>query len=447
MEPREQEKVRTLSAAGCLGVEYAHIYTDESFSLQHLRGIAELHRGSIGSDAVKIVLVDDYSTDVPIEEFDMAEFLQQLDLNQARPDVVVLESELVKLCSKLVKLIGNRRLERGIIAYRRTRGKYPCSLLIATWYMLRLGVFGRPAISCVHGTADKLYTPRLLTILPDRFITPERQALDIIRATPYAWLIDRIDHIYFSHLPDVKSDWDEFDAEEYVERNYGRKILSEDREIIDFVINTLQEMNIKPGSMQSVADVGSGPNLYPALMVSPFIANDGRLELIDVAAPNLEYLRRILDSHDDEQQAKWRLFEEHIRSLGVPADLQKVKFLSSVRRGSIYELQPNRYDTVLSFFVSESITDDESEFEDSVASLMGSVKANGLFIVAHMLGSRGYFAGERTFFPAISLSMEQIQENYDKYGLCHYRRIGRDGPVLIRKGYEGMAVVVGRKNR
>ncbi|MFE3261001.1 hypothetical protein ACFXPS_38555 [Nocardia sp. NPDC059091] len=432
---------------GGLGIEYAHIYTDQQFSAQHKQSIEELHKLPADTDSVRIVLVDDYSTGLPVGRFDMEEFLSRLSRHNALPDVVVLESTLSPFCPLVVDLIGDSKLKRKIIGYHRTRGRYPCSLLVATWYLLRLGFFGNPDVPCVYGTAEKLYTDRILTILPDCFMTPETDALEIIRETGNLSMIQNIEHIFFEYQRDGYSHWDDFDAKEYVERNYGREILSEDRQIIEFVMSALKELDIEPGSKHSVADVCAGPNLYPALMLSPFISSKGTLELIDIAPGNLNYLRQVLTGHDSELLSTWRRFEDYIRSLGQSADLQKILNTSLVKSGSIYELESNSYDAVLSFFGADSITDEEGQFDKATASLMSSVRPNGLFIVAHMIGSRGYFAGEDTFFPAINFNMEQIRQKYDEYGSCMYRLVGRGDQVQARKGYKGMAVVVGRKEK
>ncbi|MEV6280173.1 hypothetical protein [Nocardia sp. NPDC051832] len=433
------------STSRSVGIEYAHVYTDQEFSVQHLLSIEELHEFSYDASFSRIVLIDDYSTGIPVDEFGLNEFLQHLSENLAQPDAVVLESELLGYCPIVLDLIDDKKMKRGLESYHRTKGTYPCSLMVATWYLLRLGAFGRPEIECIYGTPGKLFTDTLVSILPEYFVSPETYAKRIIEAAGHSALLDRIEHVYFQHRPEIFNDWDDFDAEEYVERNYGRGVLSEDRQIIEFVTSALREMEIDIDSQCTVADIGSGPNLYPSLLISPYISEDGSLELVDIAAQNLDHLQCVLDGIDDHRLSKWKRFEKYIHSLGVPADLQKVRRLSTIKKGSIYELEPTRYDAVLSFFVGDSITDKETQFDFATTSLMNSLKPSGLFIVAHMIGSTGYFAGEQTFFPAVSLTMEQIQRKYNQYGSCTYRAVVRGDHEQARSGYKGMAVVVGRK--
>lgn len=428
-----------------VGIEYAHIYTDQKFKKQHMLGIAELHRLSEPPNSTRVILIDDYSTEISANQFDLTQFLHFLTLNDAIPDAIILESAFVNLCPRVIDLISERSLRRKVSSYHRSRGRYPCSLLIATWYLLRLGAFGHADIHCVHGDPSKLYADRLVTILPDCFVTPEAEALKIIRSTRFRPMADKVEHLYFEHQEDGYSHWEEFDALEYVTRNYGQGIAAEDREIVEFLATALRSTDFAPERKSRVADVGAGPNLYPALLLSPYLADNGILELIDIATPNLEYLQSMKDGVDEEQLAIWKEFEAFINELGVGADLSKVQRLSIVKKGSIFELEPERYDAVLSFFVGDSITDNEEKFDMAIASLMASVKPSGHFIVTHMMGSHGYFAGERTYFPGVALSIDQIVPKYNAYGRCTYHTVRRTENGKSRRGYEGMTVIIGKK--
>jgi hypothetical protein len=80
--------------------------------------------------------------------------------------------------------------------------------------------------------------------------------------------------------------WGEFDSIEYVSRSYDQTILPEDREIIRAVITSLQRLGVAPGSLERVADVGSGPNFYPAMILAGLLKPGGSIELIEYAQPN-----------------------------------------------------------------------------------------------------------------------------------------------------------------
>lgn len=448
-ETLKRKKITTKTATK-IGIEYAHIYTDQQFSRQHERGLGELKSflasGLRNKPARKVVLVDDYSTEVSLEDFNLTAFLDKLAENDATPDTVVFESSLIKYCKLTLGLIADKKLKRRLDNYIKTKQKYPCSLFGAAWYLLQLGVFGRPNVVSLLGAADNLIVDKIVTILPDSFTTPEQQAMDIIRTTPYADLTERIQHIMFEHQESEYSDWQLFDADEYSERNYGRTILPEDKQIIRFVITALNELHLPPHSLKKVADICAGPNLYPALLMSPFLAPDSELRLIDFAQPNLDYLTRVLGGKDTTEREKWAKFEEFMTELGHSPDMQLIKQVASIEKGSIFE-QPTTaiYDGVLSFFGAESITDSEETFDEATASLMATLKPNGLFIIAHMVGSHGYFAGERTFFPAVNLSIEDIRVKYGNFGQFKSYVVTHGIQQAARKGYTGMAVVVGRK--
>ncbi|MGW4720753.1 hypothetical protein [Nocardia sp. NPDC004260] len=432
-------------ARGLVGIEYAHIYSDQQFSRQHELGIAELHKLSVGPDIKKIVLVDDYSPAHSSQCLDVHDFLKKLSEQNAEPDVAVFESELVPYCEAVLNSITDKKLKRRLTGYYRTRLKYPCSLFVAAWYLLRLGAFGTPHIKCITGSPNDLFTEKLVTILPDSYMVPEARGLEIIKSTHGPSLLENIEHVFFAHQEESYSDFDDFDVYEYVERNYGRKIGAEDRQIIEFTTSALHDMRIAPNSLQHVADVGVGPNLYPAMLLSPLISNHGRLELIDIAANNLSYLEQVLNGANTEQVNIWKFYDNYIRKLGLPSSMKKLFAISSIQFGSIFELKPNQYDAVLSFFVADSITDAYSEFVRATDSLMNSLKSNGLFVVAHMVGSRGYFAGCRTFFPAVNLTLAEIESIYQRYGSFRSREVVHDSREAVRMGYEGMVVIVGKK--
>ncbi|MBL1080274.1 hypothetical protein JK358_38350 [Nocardia sp. 2] len=247
------------------------------------------------------------------------------------------------------------------------------------------------------------------------------------------------------HGCDSYSRWDDFDAIEYVERNYGNGISPADRQIIEFVISEMEGLGVGRTSLLTVADVGSGPNLYPALIASSYLADGGVIDLIDAAPLNRTYMRRLLDGRDERGLELWQEYEEYIRSLGVAADFHRVVELSNVIRGDIHAIASNSYDAALSFFVGESIGDSLMDFRKATESLIGSVKRGGIFVAAHIIGSDGYYAGTGTRFPATNLTIEQVRDTYDRYGSCRYHVVAAGDDVVARKGRLGMMVAVGRK--
>lgn len=433
-----------------ISVEYAHIYTDQQFSSQQEAGVRQLRafmaEQPVGSDITKVVLIDDYSPGLSRTHFDARAFIAELERLDAAPDVVVAESALLDYCAQTLALVGDKKIKKQLTHYYKSRQKYPCSLFVAAWYLVRLGAFGTPKLDCVAGRPEMLLADELATILPDSFTTPEEQAMEIIKSTPHAALADGVRLILFEYMDSEYSDWQEFGTEEYVRRNYGKMILPEDQQIIDFAVKELAALGVAPNSLAKVADIGAGPNLYPSLLISPYVKPDGRLDVVDFVQANLEYQKKVLCDGDAEGLETWDKFEMYMQNIGHNADMAKVRRVANVMRGSVFEQPQAAYDAIMSFFVTDSITDDKAVFDQATASLVGALKPNGIFIVAHMVGSRGYFAGERAFFPAVNLSIDDIEAEYQKYGTFKSHLVTHDNQPASRKGYKGMAVLVGKKH-
>ncbi|MGP3921047.1 hypothetical protein [Nonomuraea sp. 10N515B] len=239
-------------------------------------------------------------------------------------------------------------------------------------------------------------------------------------------------------------DWDGFDTLTYVNQNYGRQILHEDMQIMRFVMDGLRDLGVVPQSLKLTADIGAGPNLYPALLLAPYLHENGTLEFVEHSAANRDYLRDALEGTDGEKLAVWSKFERHMRLSGHRTSLRKVRATAAVKAGSIFDLPMDHYDAVMCFFVAESITHDPEVFATALDSLLRSLKPGGLFVTAHMVGSTGYKAGpEGPEYPACPLSLADIEKSYAPYG--HFRSVltQHTPEQALRSGYDGMAALVG----
>ncbi len=83
--------------------------------------------------------------------------------------------------------IERKKIEDYIISAK----KYPCSLFIATWYLIRLG-----CIECIFFPHDHT-AGTLINILPQSFSPFEDRALEIIANTPFSMYCDKIENRYF----------------------------------------------------------------------------------------------------------------------------------------------------------------------------------------------------------------------------------------------------------
>src|SRR3989344_8479019 len=120
-----------------VSIEYSHIYTNSRIGEEHdfsLKVLEEIEE----QNPSLVVLVDDYS--FPDPSFDYRAFANWLAERGHAPNVVLQESQLIPICDQVLVLIKDDNLKSEITSYIQTK-KYPCSLFIASWYLLRLGKF------------------------------------------------------------------------------------------------------------------------------------------------------------------------------------------------------------------------------------------------------------------------------------------------------------------
>jgi len=173
-----------------LSIEYAHIYTNNRIGEEHqlsLDILGNIQKENKNNTSL-VVMVDDYS--FPDPSFDYETFTNWLTEQGYKPDAVFRESQLIPVCDEVFKLISNDDLKNQIGDYVRAK-KYPCSLFIAAWYLLRLGTLSHALFP------SDLVARKLLNILPASFTPFEEKALEIIKATPFADKAKDIENRYF----------------------------------------------------------------------------------------------------------------------------------------------------------------------------------------------------------------------------------------------------------
>ncbi len=174
-----------------LSIEYAHIYTnnqigeEQKLSLDILNTVTHDHKDKSFS---LVVMVDDYS--FPDPTFSYSQFTEWLGEKGFKPDSMIRESQLIPLCDEVHALIQNEAIKNELTQYVKAK-KYPCSLFVAAWYLLRLGYLKNTMFN------EENVAEHLKNILPISFKPYEEKAFDIIRATPYADAVSKIENIYF----------------------------------------------------------------------------------------------------------------------------------------------------------------------------------------------------------------------------------------------------------
>ena len=176
-----------------ISIEYAHIYTNDKIGEEHRFSLEVLQNEyPIESRDKRVlslsVMIDDYS--FPDPNFDEEKFFAWLAENGHRPDVMIRESELIPVCDEVLRRIQNKKLKDEIVDYINKK-KYPCSLFIASWYLVRLGYLGSPVFD------EQFTAERLLNILPFSFKPFEEKAFEIIFATIFSDAAKKIKNKYF----------------------------------------------------------------------------------------------------------------------------------------------------------------------------------------------------------------------------------------------------------
>ncbi|KXK08917.1 MAG: hypothetical protein UZ21_OP11001000476 [Microgenomates bacterium OLB22] len=175
-----------------ISIEYAHIYTnnrideEQKISVTVLNSVLTDLRGT-GQTTSLVLLVDDYS--FPDPTFDYDALVAWLTEEGFKPDVLLRESQLIPLCDLVLNKVTNQNIKENLVDYIKAK-KYPCSLFIATWYLLRLGYIE-------WGLYPKEYHARkLLNILPKSFEPFELQGLEIIANTEFGGAVSQIEYKY-----------------------------------------------------------------------------------------------------------------------------------------------------------------------------------------------------------------------------------------------------------
>jgi hypothetical protein len=177
-----------------VSIEYAHIYTNQYITEEHKTSVQELKRLATeieakGQSKSLVVMVDDYS--FPDPSFDYDSFSAWLAEQGFKPDLLIRESELIPLCDEVLAMVREPKLKQQLNDYIKAK-KYPCSLFIAAWYLLRLGKLSSPLMP------KDLRAKQLMNILPESFKPFEDKGLEIIAATPHK---DCIASIRYNFLP------------------------------------------------------------------------------------------------------------------------------------------------------------------------------------------------------------------------------------------------------
>lgn len=180
-------------------IEYFHIYTDEVISGRHQTGLEYLRtiEKTWSFDYNRVILIDNYN---PVEHrLTATDVLKHLKKEGMMPHHWAYEGDLIRNAEVLLEAVTNAKLKKQYLNYIKKNGKYPCSLLTATWYLTRLGYLDPKGIIKSSKPWRGKYVPakRLLNLLPEDYKSVEERARAIILKSEFAEAADKVQDLFY----------------------------------------------------------------------------------------------------------------------------------------------------------------------------------------------------------------------------------------------------------
>jgi hypothetical protein len=235
--------------------------------------------------------------------------------------------------------------------------------------------------------------------------------------------------------------WADFDADVYWKNNYA-SVLPEDAQIISRASAFLIKAFAGRPPVDLALDVGAGTNLYPALLMLPWVK---RILFAEYADTNIDWLAENLA--DARGEWAWQQFWDLVADLpgyaatGPPRP--RLAACHEIRPLSIFDLPSRAFGLGSMFFVADGMSDDQAEFEHAVACFVGALTPGAPFMMAFMEGSRGYdVSGVR--FPAVRVTPASLEELLRRLPVTDTDMLRTDRSIRpLRLGYEAMLLVTG----
>lgn len=235
--------------------------------------------------------------------------------------------------------------------------------------------------------------------------------------------------------------WAEFDSEAYFQHYYGEPHPDDDR-VIRCAVEAMKRMP-QAGRGLDIVDIGTGPNLIPFFCALPRARS---LTAWEFAGSNVAWLKAELKCASLRPQ--WRHFWDVTRAeygseWPLPDNpISNLKDISTITRGSVFDLPARRWDAATMFFCAESITEKQDEFTAAVAAFARCVKPGGALAAAFLVHSAGYEVSGRRF-PVLKLTAEAIEATFARFASdVNAERIGIVEQE-IRSGYSGFVFLTG----
>jgi hypothetical protein len=244
------------------------------------------------------------------------------------------------------------------------------------------------------------------------------------------------------HARNDEVPWSDFDADGYWKHNYA-SVLPEDAEIIRYASDFLIRARAGKPRIPRAVDVGAGTNLYPALMMLPWIEG---LVFTEYARANIDWLAENLT--DEPGEWAWQPFWNLVANLPGYRDVEQPRSQLAassreIRLLSVFDLPRQEWDLGSMFFVADGMSSEEAEFEWAVRSFLGALTPGAPFMMAFMEGSAGYdVSGVR--FPGVRVTPGSLDELLARLPVTGTGRLRTNNTVRrLRPGYDAMLLVTG----
>jgi hypothetical protein len=235
--------------------------------------------------------------------------------------------------------------------------------------------------------------------------------------------------------------WANFDADVYWKNNYA-SVFPEDAQIISRASAFLIKAFAGRPPVELALDIGAGTNLYPALLMLPWVK---RIQFAEFAETNIDWLAENLA--DTPGEWAWQQFWDLVADLpgyaGAGPPRPRLAACHEIRHLSIFKLPQRAFGLGSMFFVADGMTDDEAEFEKAVACFLGALTPGAPFMMAFMDGSEGYDVSN-VRFPAVRVTRDSLDRLLGRLPVAGTDVLRTDKSIRpLRRGYEAMLLVTG----
>jgi NNMT/PNMT/TEMT family len=235
--------------------------------------------------------------------------------------------------------------------------------------------------------------------------------------------------------------WSDFDADEYWKFNFA-SMLPEDAEIIQCASKFLIEACGPSTRFKTAVDVGTGTNLYPALLMLPWVDH---IVFTEYAPSNVRWLNQ--NVADAPGEWPWQPYWDLVADLPCYQDVEQPRHrLASVyeiRTLSIFDLPPRTWELGSMFFVADGMTADQREFEVAVRAFLSALVPGSPFLMAFMEGSTGYDV-DGISFPSVRVTPSSLDALLADLPITSTNVLRTDNSIRrLRSGYDAMLLVTG----